>query len=284
MQQLASSRYKFPTSKTMKTAQSLYENGQVTYIRTDSTRSSPESIKAVREWIKKQKHDLPDKPNIYKAKGNAQDAHEAIRPTDVSLTPDQFIGPDDLKKLYKLIWERFVASQMKPAIYDTVAVTLKSSQGNHPMKANGRTLQYAGWLAITNDEKKKGEDDTQLPPLNVGDKVVLVPPKVKCEKKETQPPARYNEGSLVKELEKRGIGRPSTYAAIIGKISDRNYVTKSKNVFTPTELGCKVVDDLVKYFAFMNYDYTKEMESKLDSIEVGKVEYEKMKKSCSTRF
>lgn len=273
LQQLASSRLKFSTKKTMKAAQALYEGGHVTYIRTDSARSSPESINMVRDWLKDNKFDLPDKPNIYKSKSSAQDAHEAIRPTNVSLVPDQFVGADENKKLYRLIWEIFVASQMKPAVYDTLAVTVKASKG-HFLKANGRVLIYSGWLSITQDDKQ--DKDVKLPPLKIGDDLILVPPKVKSEKKATQPPPRYAEGSLVKELEKRGIGRPSTYAAIIAKIANRNYVVKTKNVFSPTELGKKVINELSKYFTFMKYEYTKEMEERLDKIAEGNLEYIEM--------
>lgn len=277
LQQSASARFKFSTKKTMSAAQGLYESGVVTYIRTDSNRCSPEAVSEVRKWISSQGYDLPKTPNVYKNKNAAQDAHEAIRPTNVDLTPDKFFGPEDQKKIYRLVWERFVASQMNPAIYDTVAVTIKASKG-HELKANGRTLKYAGWLAVCNiiESKKDKEEDVKLPVLKKGDDVVLVPPNVVVEKKQTQPPPRYSEGALVKELEKKGIGRPSTYAAIIGKISDRNYVTKTKNVFTPTEIGCKVIDDLKKHFAFMEYEYTKEMEERLDKIELGKLKYVQM--------
>ena len=285
LQQSASARFKFSTKKTMSAAQGLYEGGYVTYIRTDSTRSAPEAITSVRAWIKSNGHDLPPIPNVYKSKGTAQDAHEAIRPTNVDLTPTQFIGTDDQKKLYRLIWERFVSSQMKPAVYDTVAVTIKASKG-HELKANGRTLKYAGWLSVCADGESKKEKDKniKLPSLKVKDNLILVPPKVKSEKKQTQPPPRYSEGTLVKELEKRGIGRPSTYAAIIGKISDRNYVTKSKNIFTPTEIGCRVTDDLKKHFNFMQYEYTKEMENRLDKIELGKLGYVEMLNDFFTPF
>lgn len=276
LQQLGASRFKFPAKKTMSAAQGLYESGFVTYIRTDSTRSDPDAVAKLRAWLVQSGFDVPASPNTYKAKGTAQDAHEAIRPTDVSLKPDDFHGSEDQAKVYRLVWEHFVASQMNPAIFDTVAVTIDAERSNpkrvHELRANGRTLRYAGWLAVLQDNEKS-DDDGPLPILVAGEEVVLVPPNVKAEKKQTQPPPRYNEGSLVKELEKRGIGRPSTYAAIIGKISDRNYVTKSKNVFTPTEIGCRVIDDLVKHFKFLEYEYTKLMEDKLDQIEVGSLDY-----------
>lgn len=272
MQQSAAGLYKFSAKKTMTLAQKLYEQGHVTYIRSDSLRCSPESIDSVRSWISSQGHDLPNKPNFYKNKDASQDAHEAIRPTDVELTSDSFTGPDDERKLYKLIWERFVASQMKPAIYDTVAVDIKTSTG-HMLRANGRTLKYKGWLAITADIEKKKEADVQLPVLKEKDDLYLVPPKVKMEKKETQPPPLYSDGSLIKELEKRGIGRPSTYASILSKISDRNYVEKTKTQYSSTQLGRTVVDKLLEFFSFMNYDYTKSMEILLDKIAEGDKTY-----------
>lgn len=276
LQQNSSSKYKFPTKKTMSIAQSLYESGTISYMRTDSVRVSPEALDAVRSWIVKNNMEVPAKPNVYKEKKGVQAGHECIRPTDVSLTPENFIGDNDQKKIYKLIWEKFVASQMKPAIYDTVSITIKASKG-HELKANGRTLKYAGWLEICNEKDDNNEEDVKLPVLVKGDDLVLIsPPGVVSEKKQTNPPPRFNEGSLVKELEKRGIGRPSTYATIISKISDRNYASKSKNVFTPTELGCQVVDELSKHFSFMNYDYTAQMEEKLDKIENGELSYLEM--------
>lgn len=272
LQQAASGRYKFSAKRTMKAAQSLYEAGVITYMRTDSTRNSEESIKAVRKWLKGLKHPLPKKHNIYLNKDSAQDAHEAIRPTDVKVTPKAFFGNDDEVKLYKLIWEFFVGSQMTAAVFNTVVVTVKASKG-HELKANGRTLKHSGWLQILKDDR---DDLVQLPNLSIGDKLKVVAPKVKFEKKETKPTSRYSEGALIKELERRGIGRPSTYAAIIEKISQRKYVTKSKNVFSPTELGLKVTDTLQKYFSFMKYEYTADMENKLDKIAQGKLDYVKM--------
>lgn len=275
MQQVASARFKMAASKTMQTAQQLYESGAVSYIRTDSTRSSPESIQAVRDYLAKNKLDVPKQPNYFKNKSGAQDAHEAIRPTNIDLKPSQFDGTPEQKKLYQIIWEFFVASQMNPAIYDTVAITFESSINKHKLKANGRTLKYAGWLEILSSFDDKEEEIT-LPKVNQNDIFTLTPPKVVLEKKETQPPPRFNEGSLIKELEKRGIGRPSTYATIIGKISERLYVVKDKNNFKPTELGSQVVETLDKHFTFMNFNYTAQMEDKLDKIEEGELEYVKM--------
>jgi len=280
LQQAAAAKFKFPVNRIMKAAQSLYENGFCTYIRTDSVRSSPESIDSVREWIEKNNFDLPTKFNVYKNGDAAQDAHEAIRPTNVELTPDNFPSSDeDQKKIYKLIWERFVASQMKPAIYDTVSITINASKG-HELKANGRTLRYSGWLAISSDfdSKKEDDEDLQLPILKEKESLILVDPGIIAEQKFTQPPSRFGEGSLVKELERRGIGRPSTYANIIGKITDRNYVEKKKETFCATELGKKLIDLLAGKFEFLDYEYTANMEVKLDKIAEGKLDYIQMMK------
>ena len=168
---------------------------------------------------------------------------------------------------------------MMPAVYDTISILIKTSSG-HELRANGRTLKYAGWLDIANDlmneKKKDDEEDIKLPNVDNGDDLVLVPPKVLAEQKMTQPPSRYGEGSLVKELEKRNIGRPSTYATIIEKIKYRNYVELKGKVYHSTEIGRTVINSLTKYFTFMNYEYTANMEEKLDLIADGKLEYVKM--------
>lgn len=286
LQQAAAGVYKFAAARTMKAAQSLYENGHITYLRSDSVRSSPESIQEVREWIKANGHDLPTSPNTFKNKDSSQDAHEAIRPTHTEVLPANLNipGDDDQKKIYKLIWERFVASQMLPALYDTMLVKIKTSEGSHELRANGRVLQYPGWLAITGDFTDDDSKDVKLPQLKVGDDLILVPPRIKLDKKETQPPSRYTDGSIINELEKRGIGRPSTFAAILSKISDKAYATKEKNQYTPTEIGCQIVDVLKTHFSFMNYEYTKEMEDKLDLIADGKLKYVDMMKSFFVPF
>jgi DNA topoisomerase-1 len=270
----AAGKYRFAAARTMKAAQSLYEKGAITYIRTDSVRSAPEAIANVRTWLEENGYDKPDKANNYSTKKNAQDAHEAIRPTDVSLTAQNLYVTDDEQKIYKLIWERFVASQMKPALYDSVAATVESSSG-HLLKANGRTLKYKGWLEIAGDLDKK-DDDARLPKLIKGEALELVAPKVMAEQKFTKPPSRYSEQTLIKELEKRGIGRPSTYASIMGKITNKSYVVRKSNAFVPTDRGKQVVDKLKEFFDFLQYDYTASMESKLDQIADGKLGYAKM--------
>lgn len=273
MQQDAAAKFKFPADKTMKLAQSLYEAGHVTYIRSDSLRCSADSVEAARAWLTANGHEVPDQPNAFQNKDAAQDAHEAIRPTDINIS---FIPgtSDDEQRLYSLIRAKFLGSQMKPALYDTVVVTIKASKG-HELKAEGRVQKYAGWLAVCG-EFEKITKDVLLPPLVKGDYLVLVPPNVTFEKKETKPPSRYNDGTIIKELEKKGIGRPSTYAAIIAKISDRKYVTKTSKSFEPTELGRKVVEDLQGKFSFMEYVYTARMEEQLDLIAEGKLTYKDM--------
>jgi DNA topoisomerase-1 len=273
LQQAASGRFGFPVKKTMKAAQSLYESGLITYMRTDSTRIAPEAIKSVRDFLQKNNMSLPGKPNYYKSKGGAQDAHEAIRPTDSFKKPENVFLGDDEQKVYRLIWERFVASQMEPAVYDTVAVVVRSSS-KHEFKANGRTLKEEGWLSVAGDLKKeKDETDATLPELNVGDKLILVPPKVKAEQKFTQPPSRYGEAALVNELEKRGIGRPSTFASIVDTIKGRNYVELKNKVYWATDVGKQVIDKLVGNFTFMDYKYTADMEAELDKIAEGDLAY-----------
>ena len=273
LQQDAAGKYRFSGTRTMKAAQALYESGHVTYIRSDSVRCSPESIVAVREWLEQAGFDVPAKPNQFKNKNDSQDAHEAIRPTDVSLHPDRFTGSEDEAKIYKLIWCRFVGSQMKPAVYDTVDVSIKADK--HPLKAEGKVEVESGWLEICRDIEKKTKD-VVLPLLKKGDKLVLVPPNVTSERKKTSPKPRYTDGTINQELEKRGIGRPATYAAIIEKISNRKYLKREKAFLVPTELGMEVIEDLKQFFSFMEYKYTADMEDKLDHIAEGKQGYLEM--------
>jgi DNA topoisomerase-1 len=278
LQQAAAGKYGFSVNKTMKAAQSLFESGYITYMRTDSTHISSEALVAVRDWLSTNNYKIPNKPNVYSSK-NSQEAHECIRPSDVSKIPDDIFLPEDQQKVYKLVWERFLSSQMEPAIYDTVSVLIKTSS-NHELKANGRVLKYLGWLEIAkdliNDKKSDDEDDVQLPILKVKDNLVLVPPKVQADQKFTQPPPRYSEANLVKELEKRGIGRPSTFASICSTIQNRGYVELKGKIYHGTPSGKKVIDKLSKYFDFLNYNYTSNMESQLDLITEGKLTYVKM--------
>lgn len=270
LQQEASTKLKIKAQRTMAAAQALYESGLVTYIRTDSVRNSEDSIIDVRKYLTQQKISIPEKANVYTNKEAAQDAHEAIRPTDVSNHPGKVQLVGEQLKIYELIWCYFVASQMNPAIFDVMKVSIAG--GEHILLAEGKALKSEGWMEIAKPFIKK-DKDIILPQLDVGDNVVLVPPKVKSEKSQTKAPARYNEASLIAELERKEIGRPSTYATIISKISVRKYVKDTAVGFVPTELGIKVSDDLVIGFSFMDYMYTADMEKKLDYIAEGKLDY-----------
>jgi DNA topoisomerase-1 len=266
---MAASRYKFATARTMKAAQKLYEAGHITYMRTDSIRSSPKSIQACRDWLSTNNHDIPNKPNRYASKNKAQDAHEAIRPTTITSTPKNTYFSSDEQKVYNIIWERFIASQMMPAKYFNVNITIKTSSG-HILKASGRTLKYKGWLSVS---KTSYDKDVTLPSLDKGDEVFLVSPNVVAEQKFTQPPPRYSEKTLISELEKRGIGRPSTFATIMSKITSRSFVESKSNTFVATTLGKRVIADLNKHFSFMEVNYTANVEKDLDKIASGKLKY-----------
>jgi DNA topoisomerase-1 len=279
----ASDKYGLSNEKTTKAAQSLYEGALTTYPRPDSVHSAPEAIVAVREFLTKNGYEIPDKPTLYENKNEAtQGAHEALRPTDLNKLPDKMFLPEDEMKIYRLVWEKFVASQMKPAIFDTVDVIFESSIGNHILKASGKVLSYQGWLAISSDLLKIESKDSTLPILEETDE--FKPLNIKTEQKFTNPPARFSEGSLVKELEKRGIGRPSTFAAISSKIAQRSFIEKRKNIYYPTDLGRKVMDILVDDFDFMQYAYTAEIEKQLDLIQEGKLSYIEMMSNFFEKF
>ncbi|GAB6098906.1 type I DNA topoisomerase [Halanaerocella petrolearia] len=277
LQQQASNYLHFSTKKTMYLAQQLYEGidlgakgtiGLITYMRTDSTRISKEAQSDTRDYISDNLGDKysPDQPKKYKAKSGAQDAHEAIRPTSVYRTPKQMKEYLDTQqyKLYKLIWERFVASQMTPAIYKTLKIDIKGDK--YWLRANGSRQLFPGFLKV--DTTKKSTKDRELPQLEEGEEIKLS--DVLPEQHFTKPPARYTEAKLVKTLEKKGIGRPSTYAAIVGTIEKRGYVTKENKRFKPTELGEIVNELLVKHFPNVtNIKFTAQLEADLDMIESG---------------
>ncbi len=340
LQQDATSYLRFTTKRTMQIAQGLYEGvdlgkdggpvGLITYMRTDSLRVSEDAIQEVRAKIARTygEDHLPQTPNYYRAKKNAQEAHEAIRPTSMDLPPDSIRKhlKDEQYKLYKLIWDRFVASQMSPAVYDQTSVDIDASVTRkapahkaYGLRVTGRVLKFGGWLEAYGkglDAQLAGEDeadeategtngsepgasgttngvtattnggvraeaasleeqgDVALPELAEGEALTMVtPPGVITEQKFTQPPPRYNEGSLVRELEKRGIGRPSTYAEIISKVQARDYVEKvPSGGFKPTLLGKFVVDGLVKSaLDFMDPNFTAKMEEELDEVEAGRL-------------
>jgi len=295
LQRDAASKLGFNVRRTMGVAQRLYEGidlgsegttGLITYMRTDSPRVSPDAVEGAREWIGKElgKQYLPASPNTFKGKKDAQDAHEAIRPTDAARTPESVAKylSDEQVKLYTLIWKRFIASQMVPAVYDitTAKVEAKSAidKKTYDFRVTGSVLRFDGFLKIYEmSEEKKADDDedslaNRLPKLDDGQRLELE--QLSPEDHFTEPPPRYNEASLVKELEERGIGRPSTYASIINTIQDREYVVKhggSRGRFYPTEIGMVVCDLLVESFPYIfDTKYTARLEEELDDIEEGK--------------
>lgn len=271
LQQAASTRLGYGVKRTMMLAQRLYEAGYITYMRTDSTNLSSEAIEAVRDYITEQFGDayLPSSPNVYGNKETAQEAHEAIRPSSVSVLAEQLEGMDaDAHKLYALIWNQFVACQMTPAKYDSTTVSVKAA--DYTLKAKGRILKFDGWTRVLRPLGKN--DDQVLPAVDVGDLLTLnaLDPKQHF----TKPPARYTEAALVKELEKRGIGRPSTYASIISTIQDRGYVKVEQRRFYAEKMGEIVTDRLDASFNdLMNYDFTARMEEKLDQVASGHMDW-----------
>lgn len=288
LQQDAARAFRFSTKQIMSIAQSLYEGvelgeegavGLITYMRTDSTRVSNDALAEVREFIGKSYGNdyVPEKPNFFKSKKSAQEAHEAIRPTSLSLTPDKvrsFLRPDQFK-LYSLIFDRFVASQMTPAVYDQT--TVEVTKDDYLLRATGSILRFAGFLkayreaADEDDQGAKDEAEAErvrLPELSEGDSVLLS--NILAEQHFTQPPPRFSEASLVKELEEKGIGRPSTYASIMSTIVEKGYTEKTQGRFFPTELGRVVTDLLIENFPdIMSVAFTASMEEKLDAIEEG---------------
>ena len=289
LQQDSSRKLRFSVKRTMMIAQRLYEGielgeeglvGLITYMRTDSTRVSPDAITEVREYVTKEygANYLPESPNTYKEKKEAQAAHEAIRPTSAMRHPDQvkqYLQEDEFK-VYKLIWQRFIASQMNPAVFDqtTVDIDAKSGADAFWFRVTGSVMKFDGFLKVY-EESKEGKDEEdeelkhKLPPLEAGQKLTLK--SLLPEQHFTEPPPRYNEASLVKELEERGIGRPSTYATILSTIQERQYVTKTGGKFIPTEIGLVVTDLLVENFKdIFDFQYTARLEEELDEIEEGK--------------
>lgn len=273
LQQAASTRLSFGVKRTMMLAQRLYEAGYITYMRTDSTNLSQEAVASAREFIEQQYGTdyLPENPVVYSAKANAQEAHEAIRPSDVALTAEALDGMEaDAKRLYDLIWRQFLACQMVPALYDSTTITVRA--GDYDLKARGRILRFAGWTKVQEAAKGRKGEDTVLPAVQAGETLKLeqLDPKQHF----TKPPARFSEAALVRELEKRGIGRPSTYAAIISTIQDRGYVKVESRRFYAEKMGEIVADRLQESFAeLMNYDFTAQMESKLDEIAHGELNW-----------
>ncbi|MDR0649241.1 MAG: type I DNA topoisomerase [Synergistaceae bacterium] len=280
LQQEASRRLGYSPRRTMRIAQSLYEGveipgrgpvGLITYMRTDSLRLAPEAIESSRNYIKEMigSEYLPEKPNSYTPKGKAQDAHEAIRATDPFLTPEslkEHLRPEQFR-LYDMIWRRFIASQMTPA--NVCRTTVEASSGEYGLKQAGIVVLFQGWGKVW----PLGVKDVEIPPATAGEQLFL--DDIKREQKFTQPPARYTDAGLVKVLEEKGIGRPSTYASIIETIADRGYVNREEDKkLAPTKLGRIVNTFLVKHFPkLINMEFTAGMENQLDSVEAGHVNW-----------
>ena len=289
LQQEGSIKLNISTPQVMQIAQRLYEgvetkNGNlalITYMRTDSVRISTEAQRAAREFIKANYGEtyVPEKPNVYRSKKDSQDAHEAIRPIDVSRTPESLKDVLDRNqyRLYKLIYDRFIASQMADAIYDGVAVSV--SAGEYVFKTSGKTLVFKGYTAVYDDTKKEEdeENNAMLPSLTDGEMLKLL--ELSKEQKFTKPPTRYTEATLIKNMEHEGIGRPSTYATIMAKLTDKKheYLSKDKKYLIPNEISYPLVDFLVKYFPnVMELTFTAKMETDLDDIGEGGKDWHKL--------
>ena len=292
LQQAANQRLSYTAKRTMNIAQRLYEGVElgdrgltalITYMRTDSTRIADEARDAAKAFIEGSfgKEYLPKRARVYKAKGGAQDAHEAIRPVDVNITPDEVKPhlPPEQYNLYRLIWARFVASQMAGARFHDTTATI--SCAHTQWKAKGERLLFAGFLAAM--PRGKEESDAELPPLTAGQTLSLE--KLDKEQKFTQPPARFSEASLVRELEELGIGRPSTYAAIISTLQDREYVSLKERHFVPTDLGRVVCTQLVEHFGkLMDVSFTAQMEENLDKVAEGHEQWVELLRRFSEDF
>ena len=304
LQQDASRKLRFSVKRTMMLAQQLYEGvdigeegsvGLITYMRTDSTRVSDDAVTELREFIgtKYGPQYLPEKPNVYKSKKDAQDAHEAIRPSSALRTPEdmaKYLAEDQLK-LYKLIWMRFVASQMNPALMDQTTIdTIATGRSamEYTFRATGSVMKFDGFLAVYEEGKdQKDEEDDELkhklPAVTEGEELKLR--ELKPEQHFTEPPPRYTEATLVKKLEADGVGRPSTYASILSTIQEREYVTKEGGKFKPTELGMVVTDLLLESFNdIFDVRYTARMEQELDEIEEGTLDWREAMGEFYERF
>lgn len=290
LQQEASRKLGFAAKRTMKLAQELYEGveingervGLITYMRTDGVALAQEAVAAMREFIEKEygKDYLPSSPRIYKNKvKNAQEAHEAIRPTNINRTPEKvaaFLDKDHLR-LYELVWKRALACQMASALLDKVAVDIPNADGSLVLHATGQTIAFAGFIKVYKEDvdDEKEEEGGLLPLMNRGDALDLT--DVKTEQHFTEPPPRYSEASLVKKMEELGIGRPSTYASILSVLQDRQYVVLNKKRFVPEDRGRVVTAFLENYFnRYVQYDFTAKLESLLDDITSGEADWKKV--------
>ncbi|HYM59811.1 MAG TPA: type I DNA topoisomerase, partial [Thermoanaerobaculia bacterium] len=304
LQQEAYRRFKYPVKRTMSIAQKLYEGkelgalgqvGLITYMRTDSVRVSDDALTEVRQYIsaKYGAEILPEKPNVYKVKkaAQAQEAHEAIRPTSIEFDPEKvkdFLTREEYN-LYKLVFDRFVASQMKQAIFDVTDVDVQS--GPYTLRASGEVLRFSGFLAVFQDaaaaeddeDTEKPDNGKMLPPLDEGEALKLL--GLETKQNFTQPPPRYTEATLVKALEENGIGRPSTYGSILTTIQTRDYTYKQDGKFYPTQLGMLVTKLLKESFAdIIDETYTARLEEELDEVEDGKIEWTALMKEFSVKF
>lgn len=280
LQMEASRRLGMSAAQTMRTAQQLYESGFITYMRTDGTTLSEDAVAQARGLIKKNYGDryLPSSPRLYKSKAkNAQEAHEAIRPTDLSVLPGRSGGPDDewQRRLYELIWKRTMASQMESAVLDQVAADISDGTDDVVLRATGSVVTFDGFLTLyteTKEEDEEDEENRRLPVLTEGDATKLI--DVRQNQHFTQPPPRYSEASLVKRLEELGIGRPSTYASILQVLRDRKYVIMDKKRFIPEDRGRLVTTFLQRFFTrYVDYDFTANLEEELDAIAGGHTEW-----------
>ncbi|MGO9231100.1 MAG: type I DNA topoisomerase [Bryobacteraceae bacterium] len=303
LQQESSRKLRFSVKRTMMLAQRLYEGvevgkdtvGLITYMRTDSTRVSDDAVRDVRDFIGERygREYLPESPNFYKSKKGAQDAHEAVRPTSMAYAPevvDKYLQEDE-KKVYRLIWNRFVASQMVPALYDqtTIDVGAKGKNGDdYLFRATGSVEKFDGFRKVYKEGKDQLDEEDEelkhhLPLVSEGERLRFK--AIRPEQHFTEPPPRYNEATLVKRLESDGVGRPSTYASIISTIQEREYVKKDGGRFTPTELGMVVTDLLLESFDdIFDVTYTARMEAELDEIEDGKIDWRVAMQEFYERF
>jgi DNA topoisomerase-1 len=274
LQQAASSSLKFSPKQTMKLAQGLYESGHITYMRTDSPNLSDEAVAEIRRWAAEHDFPVPVVPRTWKVKAGAQEAHEAIRPTHIDL--EEAGDSEGEKALYRLIRLRAIASQLEDAVFAIRIVLLDGDVNGKTavFEAKGRTPVKAGWKALVatdQTEEEEGEPDNKVPKLGAGTTMTAKEGKVLTKK--TKPPARFTEASLIKELERRWIGRPSTYASILENIMTRAYLVIEKRFLVPTATGEEIVDTLVGRFGFTDYDFTKRIEDELDLIAERKTKY-----------
>ncbi len=284
LQQASSLRLGFGVKKTMMLAQRLYEAGLITYMRTDSTNLSKDAVEECREYVEKKfgKNYLPEKPNSYSSKKNAQEAHEAIRPTNVVIGVEGLTGvEEDQKKLYGLIWRQFVACQMVPAEFDSTSLTIDC--GEYTLRARGRVLRFDGFYKVQPQYKRKNDAEVNLPDIPQGSALKMK--QVNPSQHFTKPPPRFTEASLVKELEKQGIGRPSTYASIISTIQDRGYVKAEKRRFFCLKMGEIVTERLQESFnELMDFSFTANLEDQLDEIANGEKDWKDVLNSFYKNF